>query len=56
MLVSLQSNSGSAAGNVQFLADSVGVRTNAGYDVESKLRFRKVSVPAWEEAFDQGTF
>jgi hypothetical protein len=56
MLVSLQSDSSSSAGNVQFLADSVGVRTNAGYDVESKLRFRKVSVTAWASAFEQGSF
>ena len=48
--VALSSNSGSAAGAVNFLAESVGVKTEEGADTKYLLRFRKPTVLEMEEA------
>lgn len=48
--VALSSNSGSAAGAVNFLAESVGVKTEEGADTKYLFRFRKPTVLEMEEA------
>ena len=53
---SLGSNSGSSAGAVNFLAESLGSFTEEGGDAELQLRFRKASVAEIEAAFDFGTY
>ncbi len=50
LTVAFSSNSGSSAGAVNFLVDSIGVKTEEGADTKYLLRFRKPTVLEMEEA------
>jgi chemotaxis protein histidine kinase CheA len=54
LTVALNTDSSSAAGNYQFLVDSLGVKTESGYDRKSLLRFRQATVN--DLNFDFGSF
>ena len=54
LTAALNTDSSSAAGKYKFLVDSLGVKTENGYDRKSLLRYRQATVNDLD--FDFGTF